>query len=53
MLERQGQIDRLLGRLEAYLSEVLRLQGNARKCPGEKTLPLFLREMYAFTGYAS
>jgi hypothetical protein len=48
MLEWQGKTERLVGRLEAYLSDILRLQGKAGKWPGEKTLPLFLRELYAF-----
>jgi hypothetical protein len=48
MLDRQGKTERLTRQLEAYLSEILRLQGKARKWPGEKTLPLFLRELYVF-----
>lgn len=47
-MEGQGKYERLTGRLETYLTEILHLQGKAGKWTGEKNLPLFLREQYAF-----
>lgn len=48
MLVEQAKIAQLTRRFEAYLQESLRLDPKVLKWPGEKTLPLFLREFYAF-----
>ncbi len=48
MLVNQNNQDQLARRFETYLAEALSLNPKASKWPGEKSLPLFLRELYAF-----
>ena len=48
MLVNQKKTDQLVRRFEAYLREALGLDSRVAKWPGEKTLPLYLRELYVF-----
>ncbi len=48
MLVKDKKAVRLVQQFEAYLNEVLTLQPKVNKWEGEKSLPLYLRELYAF-----
>lgn len=48
MLANQDKADHLAERFAAYLGDTLILEPQVARWTGEKTLPLFLRELYAF-----